>query len=176
VNANPSGSRTPSTGGRGRSIARRRFASTTELPLNCLLTIHRAGCAGPVNRHAIGSGSGTRHAMKACRGGPNPKRAAQGRSGEIVLPRHVDHLVLQPLPLANRSATADRVRRPVLERSRHFVQDERAFAATPSRPKAQPRDHDAPWPDHKARDTKLAQPMRSIALTPEDGPSEGKES
>lgn len=176
MNANPSGSRTPLTGGRGRSIARRRFASTTELPPNRLRTVCRAGNTGPVNRRAIGSGSGTRHAMMACRGGSNPRRAAQGRNGDRYRPRHVNHLASQPLPLANQSAAAGTVRRPVFERGRLLFWDKRAHSNAASRPKSQRRDHGAPAQARRAQDTKLAQPVRSVALTSVDEPPEGKES
>jgi hypothetical protein len=174
VNANPSGSRTPPTGGWGRSIARRESASTTEPRPNRLQTICRAGGAGPVNRRAVGSASGTRHAMTACRQAPNPRRSAQGRNGEGYRPRHVNHLVSQPLPLANLSASAGMVRRLISDRGRHLFRDERALAGNASRPKAQPRDRDAPSPHRGARDTELAQPVHGVALTPVDGPPRGK--
>ena len=86
MNANPSGFRTPPTGGWGRSIARRELANTTELPPNRLQKPGCAGGAGPVGVSATGLGSGTRHAMRACRRAPNPRRAAQGRNGEFFLP------------------------------------------------------------------------------------------
>jgi len=174
VNANPSGSRTPPTGGWGRSIARREIASTTVPPPTRLQTICRAGSAGLVDRQAIGSASGTRHAMTACRGAPNPRRAAQGRNGEHYVPRHVNHLVLQPLPLANLSAAAGMVRRLISDRGPYLFRDERALRDAASRSKAQPRDHDAPSPHRKARHTELAQPVHGVALTPVDGPPRGK--
>jgi len=174
VNANPSGSRTLPTGGWGPSIARRKFADTTKPRPNRLQTFSRVGGAGPVVCRAVGSASGSRHAMTACRGAPNPRRAAQGRNGEGYLPRHVNHLASHPLPLANRSAAAGMVRRSVLERGQHLFRDERAFSAAASRPKAQPRDHDAPSQDCRARDVRLAQPVRGAALTSVDGPPRGK--
>ncbi len=174
MNAIPSGSRTPPTGGWGRSIARREIASIAEPLPTRLQTICRAGGAGPVSRRAIGSASGARHAMTVCRRAPNPRRAAQGRNGERHRPRHVDHLAIQPLPLANLSATADVVRRLISDRGLHLFRDERAVQDAASRQKAQPRDHDAPAPHRKARDTELAQPARGVALTPVDGPPRGK--
>jgi hypothetical protein len=174
VNANPSGSRTPPTGGWGRSIARREFASTTGPPPTGLQTIRRAGVAGPVKRHAIGSGSGTRHAKTACRGAPNPRRAAQGRNGEQYPPRHVHHLVAHPLLLANLSATAGMVRRLISDRCQHLLRDERALTDAASRPKVRPRDHDAPLPVCEARDTELAQPVHGVAMTPVNRPPRGK--
>jgi len=173
VNANPSGSRTPPTGGWGRSIARRESASTTQSPLIRLQSTCRAGGAGAVNRQAIGSASGSRHAMTACRGAPNPRRIAQGRNGEHC-PRHVNQLALQPLPLASLPAAAGTVRRLISDRGRHLFRDERALPDTASRPKAQLRDHDALPPCRVARGTELVQPVRSVAVTPVDGPPRGK--
>ncbi len=174
MNANPSGFRTPPTGGWGRSIARREFASTTVSLPNRLQTICRAGCAGPVNRRATGSAGGTRHAMMVCREAPNPRRIAQGRNGEQLLPRHVHQLVSQPLPLANLSAAAGTVRRLISDRGRHLFRDDRALPGNASRPKAQPWDHNAPSPHRGARGTELAQPVRGVALTPVDWPPRGK--
>jgi hypothetical protein len=174
VNANPSGSRTPSTGGWGQSIARRKFASITEPRPTWLQTIDRAGDSVAVNRKVINSAGGTRHAKTACRRARNPKRTVQGRNGDRYRPRHVDHLVSQPLPLANRSATAGTVRPLVSGRGQHLFLDERVLPKTASRPKAQPRDHNAPSHDRNARDTELAQPVRGVALTPVDGPPRGK--
>ncbi len=176
MNANPSGSRTPPAGGWGRSIARREFASTTVPPPNRLQTICRAGGAGPVNRRATGSDSGTRHAMTVCRGAPSPRRIAQGRNGEQLLPRHVHQLVSQPLPLANLSAAAGKVRRLISDRGHHLFRDDRALPGAASRPKARLCDQVAPSQDRGARDTGLAQPVRGVALTPVDWPPEGKES
>jgi hypothetical protein len=174
VNANPSGSRTPPTGRWGRSIARREFPSTTELPPNWLPLIGRGGDAGPVDRQGIESAGSTRRAMMAWRRAPNPRRAAQGRNGEHYSPRHVNHLAAQPLPLANLSAAADQVRRLVPDRGRHPLQDERALPDTASRARTQPSERIAHSPHRRARDTDLAQPVRGVALTPVDGPPRGK--
>jgi hypothetical protein len=175
VNANPSGFRTPSTGGWGRSIARRVVASTTEPPPICLPSIDRAGGAGRVDLLATKSVSGRRQAMTACREAPNPERAAQGRNGEHHLPRHVDHLVAQPLPLANLPASADMVRRLTFERGRYLFRDERATRDA-SGQRVEPTDHHAPSPDREAHDTELVQPVRGVAMMAVDGPPEGKES
>jgi hypothetical protein len=176
VNANPSGIRTPLTGGRGRSIARRTFASTSELPATGFPTTPSTAGTGARGRRAIGSCGGTRRAMTARRGAPNSKRALQGRNGDRHRPRHVHHPVSHPLPLANRSAVADLVRRLVLERGRCLFRDKPVLSDAASSTKARPRDRDAPTRDRQARNTELAQPVRGVAVTPLDGPPEGKES
>ena len=174
MNANPSGSRTPPTGGWGRSIARRKFASTKEPHRTGLQATCCARDSGSVDCRANRSVSGERHAKMACRGAPNPMRAAQGRNGGVRLPRHVDHPVLQPLPLANQSVLTDMVRRLVSARGRFLSRDERALANAASRLEAQPSDHDAAWQPCRARDTELAQPVRSVARTRVSGPPRGK--
>jgi hypothetical protein len=111
VNANPSGSRTASTGSWGGSQARREFASfagpSCRLPRAAAQPGKSLGRAGDV----VGSRGGTRRAKMVCRGALLTRRAAQGRVGDLQTPRHVAcHLVPHRLLLAKASAHADAVR------------------------------------------------------------------
>jgi hypothetical protein len=110
VNANPSGSRTPSTGGRGESQSRKGLARTTGPLLGqaqirlCPLNF-RVACRG-----ANGFSGGTRRAKMACRGAHCVRLAGQGRAGDVT-PRQVYfHLAPQPLLSANTPALAGAVR------------------------------------------------------------------
>jgi hypothetical protein len=111
VNANPSGSRTASTGSRGGSEARREVATVAEPSSSPA----RVGCHwGRAPRHVgevIGSSGGTRRAMMVRRGALITRRAAQGRVGDPEFPRHIARqLVPHRLLSANTSAPADAVR------------------------------------------------------------------
>jgi hypothetical protein len=111
VNANPSGSRTPSTGSRGESEARREVATTAvPSPSHARATRGTGLFRGP-GRQAVGARGGTRRAMMVCRGALVKRRAAQGRVGELEPPRQVArHLDPHLLLSANTSALADAVR------------------------------------------------------------------
>ena len=108
MNANPSGSRTPPTGCWGRSKARRELEAAAEPSSGHARVDGPAGKTGGTDRRVPGSVGGTRHAMKVCRGALNVMRAAQGRVGDLQLPRHIArHLVPHRLLSANTSAPAD---------------------------------------------------------------------
>jgi hypothetical protein len=174
VNANPSGSRTPSAGRRGRSIVRREFANTTGLPLCGLHSSGRVGGTGPAIRRASSAGGGTRHGMMAWRGALDPrhKRDAQGRHGETDAPRHVDHHVSHPLLSATTSAYAD-VSGPLSsQKGFRLFGDEPALEAAALRPEAQPGYRDSPH--HAASDTEPVQPARGVILAPASRRSQRK--
>jgi hypothetical protein len=173
VNANPSGSRTPSTGSWGRSKARRELAATTEpSPGQAPVDAH-AGFAGVRVRPDRGLNGGTRHAMTVCRGALNLRCAAQGRVGELDLPRHVvRHLAPHLLLSANSSALADAVRPLMLVEAGYRPSDESAARKHASRPKAQPGKCFSPR--HGASDTDLVQTGCDVVETLARGHSRGK--
>jgi hypothetical protein len=173
VNANPSGSRTPSTGGRGRSKPRRELAKATGPSLDHARVGVCAEFVGGTDRQGRALGSGTRHAKKACRGALIVRRAAQGRTGDFLSRQVSRHLASHPLLLANTSAPADAVRRPIADRApaRTVVVPPTAELAA-SRPGAQRNGGFSPH--HEARDTELVQPGRDVQRAPANGPSRGK--
>ncbi len=99
MNANPSGSRTSSTGSWGISEARRAIADTAGPSRSVLSSLDvRAGYPGLEPDRTDRSYGGARHAKTVCRGAKSPRCAAQGRVGEDLIPRHViTHLVPQLL-------------------------------------------------------------------------------
>jgi hypothetical protein len=173
VNANPSGSRTPSTGSWGRSKARKGFTKATGPSLCHAWADVYAGCSGGIDRHGKGTGGGTRHATKACRGALFVRRTAQGRTGDLLLRQVSRHLASHPLLLANTSAPADAVRPAVFDRAN--VRSVMALATAESagtRQEAQRRTGSSL--QHGAGDTELVQPGRDVATTAANGHSRGK--
>ena len=173
MNANPSGSRTPPAGGRGRSQARRELEAAAE-PSSCPARVAvPAGIAGGPDRRVQGLTGGTRHAMKVCRGALNLRRTAQGRVGDHRLPRHfAHHLVPHPLLSANTSAPADAVRPFVPDGARDAPVEGATVRTLASRTVARPRNRFSPH--HGARDTELVQPGRDVVSTSACGHSRGK--
>jgi hypothetical protein len=111
VNANPSGSRTASTGSRGGSQARREFAGFAGPSYGLARAAAQRGKSLGQAGDVIGSRGGTRRAKMVCRGALVTRRAAQGRVGDQETPRHIAyHLVPHRLLLAKASAIADAVR------------------------------------------------------------------
>ena len=173
MNANPSGSRTPSTGSWGSLQARRELAAASEpspgyVPIDAL-----AGFAGALNRPVLGMNGGTRHAMTVCRGALNLRCAAQGRVGDRVVPRHVvRHLASHLLLLAISSAPPDAVRPFMLVGTRFWPSDESTVRSHASRPTAQPGDCFSPRSG--ACDTDLVQLGCDVVETLARGHSRGK--
>jgi hypothetical protein len=173
VNANPPGSRTPSTGSRGESEARREVAAAAEPSSSHARVARRAGVARGTDGPAAGSNGGTRRAMMVCRGALVKRRAAQGRVGDLEPPRQIArHLVPHLLLSANTSAPADAVRPhfPIGARPRFgkvLTGFEHAFhrAAKPGTGSS-PRDG--------ARDTELVEPRCDVASTSACEVSRGK--
>ncbi len=141
MNANPSGSRTPSTGSRGRSKARREFVAATvpspgHKPVDVL-----SGNTGAPSRLVFCLNGGTRHAKTVCRGALSLRCAAQGRVGDLLIPRHVvRHLAPHRLLSANSSALPDGVRQCMLVKAALGPADESTGQTHTSRPKVQPED------------------------------------
>jgi hypothetical protein len=110
VNANPSGSRAPSTGRWGGSEARRELAAASGPSVGHAQPDMLAGFSGRAWGNGIGLGGGTRHAKTVCRGALNQRRAAQGRVEDQFPPRYVArHPVAHPLLSARTSGSADAV-------------------------------------------------------------------
>jgi hypothetical protein len=111
VNANPSGSRTPSTGCRGTFDTRKGLAATSGPPLDhCQLDV-LARIGDETFEWLHGSNGGTWHAKTVCRGALEQRGAAQGRVGDQCPPRHIAHHHVSHLLLsAKTSAPADAVR------------------------------------------------------------------
>jgi len=173
VNANPSGSRTPSTGSWGKSKARREFAAATEPSPGYVPIVGVAGFAGAPYRPVRSMNDGTRHAKTVCRGALSLRCAAQGRVGDLDLPRHViRHLAPHLLLLANSSASGDAVRPLMLVRARFWPSDESTVRKHASRPKAQPGECFSPRSE--ARDTELVQSGCDVVETLARGHSRGK--
>ena len=173
MNANPSGSRTPSTGSWGRLQARRELATTTEPSPGYVPVVGVAGFAGASYRSVRGLNGGTRHAMTVCRGALNLRCAAQGRVGDRVLPRHVvRHLAPHRLLLANSSASADAVRPFMLVGAGFWPSDESTVRTHASWPKAKAGQCFSPRSE--ARDTDLVQPGGDVVETLARGHSRGK--
>jgi hypothetical protein len=173
VNANPSGSRTPSTGCWGELEARREHAAATGPPLGLALFDVRAGFSGGTIQRVDGSNGGSRHAKKACRGALNLRCAAQGRVGDQPTPRHVTHHLAPHLLLSARtSARADAVRPRFLDQARPWLAKVSMVRSAASRPKAQP----ANWhtPRDGACDTELVRLGPDVTPTSACAQSRGK--
>ncbi len=173
MNANPSGSRTPSTGSRGGLEARREVARAVAPSLCQTRASGSTGELPMLRGRSVGYGGGTRRAKMVCRGALIPRRAAQGRVGDQEPPRHVArHLVPHLLLLANTSATADVVC-PVFPsgawpRFGEAVTD----AEHALRRAAQPEGGFSPR--MKASDIELAYPRSGVPSTPDCELSRGK--
>jgi hypothetical protein len=164
VNANPSGSRTPSTGGWGRLQARRELAAATEpSPSVAQCDVH-AGNSGGTLLGANGSNGGTRHAKTVCRGALNLRRAAQGRVGEQSSPRHIArHPESHRLLSANTSAFADADRPRQSGGASHRPAMVSTTPHAAFRPQAQPAD--GRWPREEARQSEPVDPGRGVVAT-----------
>jgi hypothetical protein len=151
VNANPSGSRTPSTGCWGELEARRELAAATGPSMGLARFDVRAGVSGRAVERADGSRGGARHAKKACRGALNLRCAAQGRVGDRLTPRHIAHHRVPHLLLSARtSAPADAVRPRFLDQGWPWLSKVSMARKAANRSKAQP----AKW--HTPRDGSCA--------------------
>jgi hypothetical protein len=173
VNANPSGSRSPSTGGRGRLQARRGLARTTGPLLDQARNGFRTLSFRVTCRRASGFSGGTRRAKMACRGAHCVRLAGQGRAGDAT-PRHVYfHLAPQPLLSANTPALAGEVRLFRFDPESPGRRAEivtAAFDAT--RSKAQQAN--CASPRQGASGTELVQPGRSARIFAANGHSPRK--
>ncbi len=164
MNANPSGSRTPSTGCRGESEARRAAATTTGPSRGLAQLDVRAGMSGRVRRRGKWSSGGSRHAKRVCRGALNPRRTAQGRVGDEVNPRHVEsHRVPHRLLSAQTSAPAGAVRPRLRIGARPRLAKVAPARDAASRPKAKPGKCRAPRLG--SCDTELLQSGPDVTLT-----------
>jgi hypothetical protein len=173
VDANPSGSRTPSTGCWGRSDTRKGFAANAGPSLGPTCCDACAGLSGAAKQRGSGSSGGSRCAKTVRRGALNLRCAAQGRVGDLNLPRHVvRHLAPHLLLLANSSAPADAVRPFMLVGAGLRPSDESTVRKHASRPKAQPGECFSPR--HEARDTELVQSGCDVVETLARGHSRGK--
>lgn len=173
MNANPSGSRTPSTGCWGRIEARREFVVAGG-PSSSLVRIEvcAAVCCRP-DHELTGCGDGARCAKTVRRGALYLRCAAQGRVGDQNDPRHVARqLVPHLLLLAITSAPADAVRPHFLEQAGPWLATVARVRNAASRPKGQP----AGWrePHDGARDTELVQAGHDVIPTSARAQSRGK--
>jgi hypothetical protein len=173
VNANPSGSRTPSTGSWGGLEARREVAAAAVPSLSQNQSAGSVGLCPRLVSRAVGPNGGTRRAKKVCRGALVERRAVQGRVGDFRFPRHIArHLVPHLLLSAKTSAQADAVR-PVFpsEAGPRFGEPvagpERAL-----RRAAQPGSGSSP--PLEASDTELVYPRYGVVSTPACELSRGK--
>jgi hypothetical protein len=173
VNANPSGSRTPSTGSWGRSKARRELAAASEPSPGHAPVVVLAGFAGVRYRPVRDVNGGTRHAMTVCRGALNLRCAAQGRVGDLNPPRHVvRHHAPHLLLLANAFVPTDAVGPFMLVGAGFRPSDESTVRLHASRPKAQPGECFSP--PHGASDTELVHSGCDVVETLARGHSRGK--
>jgi hypothetical protein len=173
VNANPSGTRAPSTGCRGELEARRELAAATGPSLGLARFDVRAGLSGRAKERVNGANDGSRHAKKACCGAKNPRCAAQGRVGDQLTSRHVAyHLVPHLLLSARTSAQADAVRPRVLDQASAWLAKVSIVRNAASRPMAQP----AKWymPPDEVCGTKLVRPGPDVTPTSACVQSRGK--
>jgi hypothetical protein len=173
VNANPSGSRTPSTGSWGRSEARREVAAAA-VPSPCQM--QTAALTGEFRRRggeAAGTDGGTRRAKMVCRGALVERRAVQGRVGDLQLPRHIaSHLVSHLLLSANTSAPADAARPGFPSEAGPLLGKLVSGLVCALRRAAQPGSGFSPRLE--ARDTDLVRPRCGVRSTPACELSRGK--
>jgi hypothetical protein len=173
VNANPSGSRTPSAGSRGGLEARREFARAVVPSFGHSPAALGIGVYLMLRGQESGTNGGTRRAKMVCRGALVPRRAAQGRVGDRQPPRHVArHLVPHLLLSAKTSAPADAVRpgfpigaRPCIGEGSGGRQHALRRAAQPGRRQT---------PPFGASDTDLVYPRFGVVSAPACEPSRGK--
>jgi hypothetical protein len=164
VNANPSGSRTPSTGGWGRSKARRELAETKEPSPGCARLGLPSGVPRGSARAAGGCGGGKRHAMMVCRGALSVRRAAQGRVGDARSPRHIaTHLARHRLLSAQTSAPLDAARPITAELGKPRPAEGATVRNLASQSAAQPGIRLSPR--SAARDNELVQPCCDVPAT-----------
>jgi len=173
VNANPSGSRTPSTGCRGGSDTRKELAAISGPPLGLRQLDVLARIGHETCQRLDGSNGGTRHAKMVCRGALNQRRAAQGRVGDQFPPRHIArHLVSHLLLSAKTSAPADVVRPFLLGGARLRSAKGSTTRSAVSWQQAQPEKCYSLPPE--ARNTRLVQPGGNVIPTLARGLSRGK--
>jgi hypothetical protein len=173
VNANPSGSRTSPTGSRGRAKARRVLVTATGPSPGHLQRAAVARNAGGLYRFAGVSIGGTQYAMMVCRGVLTVRRAAQGRVGDLELPRHIArHLVRHRLLSASRSALPDTVRLRFPGGAGPRRVKTWAVRNLASRVAALPRSGSSPRLE--ARDPELVQTRKVVGATPSCGQHRGK--
>ena len=173
MNANPSGSRTPSTGCWGRLEARRVLAAAAGPSLSLARVDVHAGISGTTNRRVVGSNGGARCAKTVRRGALNLRCAAQGRVGDPVTPRQVTHHLVPHLLLSARtSARADAVRPRFLDQAWPWLAKVSMVRNAASRPKAQPAEWHTP-PDG-ACDTELVRLGLEVTPTSACAQSRGK--
>jgi len=173
VNANPSGSRTPSTGCRGGLDTRKEFAATSGPPLGLRQLDMLARIGDETGQQLDGSSGGTRHAKTVCRGALEQRHAAQGRVGDQFPPRHIaHHLVAHLLLSAKTSASADVVRQFFLGGAGLRSAKGSTTQSAVSWQEAQPEKCYS-LPDD-ARNTTLVQPGGDVTPTLARGLSRGK--
>jgi hypothetical protein len=173
VNANPSGSRTPSTGCRGGLDTRKELAATSGLPLGRRQSDVLGRICAETFEWTDGSNGGTRHAKTVCRGALKQRRAAQGRVGDHFPPRHIaSHLVSHLLLSAKTSAQADVVRLFLLGGARLQSAKGSTTLSAVSWQQAQPEKCYSLPPE--ARNTRLVQPGGNVIPTLARGLSRGK--
>ena len=173
MNANPSGSRTPSTGCRGGLDTRKELAATSGPPLDHRQLDVLARIGDDTSVRLDGSNGGTRHAKMVCRGALVARRAVQGRVGELELPRHIaGHLVSHLLLSANTSAPADAVRSGFPREAGPRFGQLVAGLVCALRRAAQPGSGFSPRLE--ARDTDLVCPRCGVRSTPACELSRGK--
>ena len=173
MNANPSGSRTPSTGSWGGLEARREVAAVA---IPSLSQEQAAGGVGEFPRlcsRAIGTNGGTRRAKMVCRGALVERRAVRGRAGDFRAPRHIArHLVSHLLLSANMSAPADTVRPVSRCEAGPRIGKRVAGLKRASRKAAQPGSGSSPPLEES--DTELVYPRCGVVSTPVCELSRGK--
>ena len=173
MNANPSGSRTPSTGGWGGSKARRELAKTTEPSPGAARLGVRSGIPEGPARGAGGMDGGKRRATTVCRGALSVRRAAQGRVGDCCRPRHIaNHLVRHRLLSAKTSAPLDAARPVTAGRANHRPAVDATVRNPASQSAAQPGNRLSPHAE--ALDTELVRPCCDVPATLACGHSPGK--
>ncbi len=173
MNANPSGSRTPSTGSRGGLEARREFARAVAPSFGHSPAADSIGVYLMLRGEGCGTNGGTRRAKMVCRGALVPRRAAQGRVGDRQPPRHVArHLVPHLLLSAKTSAPADAVCPGFPSGARPCIGERPGGRQHAMRRAAQPgRRH---TPRLGASDTDLVYPRFGVVSTPACELSRGK--
>jgi hypothetical protein len=173
VNANPSGSRTPSTGCRGGLDTRKELAATSGPPLDLRQLDVLARIGDETFVRLDGSNGGTRHAKTVCRGALRQRRAAQGRVGDQFPPRQIaHHLVSHLLLSAKTSAQADVVRPFLSGGARTRSAKESTNQSALSWQQAQPEICSSL--PAEARNTRLVQPGGDVTPTLARGLSRGK--
>ena len=173
MNANPSVSRTLSTGCWEWLEARREFAAAAGPSPGLARIDVLAGLSGGGMEWENGSTGGSRQAKKACRGANNPRCAAQGRVGEELTSRHVaHHLVTHPLLSARTSARAGVVRPRFPGQAWPWLTTVSPARNAASWPMAQPAKwHTSP---EGTCDTKLARPGPDVTPMSACAQSRGK--